>query len=136
MSWLLSSSCGVVLMLSVLCKIIVAALWLWCFVRSILTLIGGGPQVTLLGGLEYLSQSNNNTDILLPKDKFKYLDDLSILELICFSGLLMENNFKQHVASDVGIDQLYLPADKFKTQDNLNFISQWTDKNLMKLNEV
>ena len=99
-----------------------------------LTLIGGGPQGTLLGGIEYLTQSNDNADIVPPKDRFKYVDDLSILELICFSGLLLEYDFIQHVASDVGIDELYLPADKFKTQENLDYISQWTDKNLMKLN--
>ena len=29
---------------------------------DILTLIGGGPQGTLLGGLEYLVQSNDNAD--------------------------------------------------------------------------
>ena len=38
------------------------------------------------------------------------------------------------MASDVGIDQLYLPANKFKTQENLDYISKWTNENLMKLN--
>ena len=99
-----------------------------------LSLIGGGPQGTLLGGIEYLAQSNDNADVVPPKDRFKYVDDLSILELICFAGLLIEYNFFQHVASDVGIDQLYLPANNLKTQDNLDYISKWTNENLMKLN--
>ena len=99
-----------------------------------LSLIGGGPQGTLLGGIEYLAQSNDNADIVPPKDRFKYVDDLSILELICFAGLLIEYNFFQHVASDVGKDQLYLPANNLKTQDNLDYISKWTNENLMKLN--
>ena len=99
-----------------------------------LTLIGGGPQGTLLGGLEYLAQSNDNADIVPPMDRFKFIDDLSILQLICFSGLLLEYDFRQHVASDIGIDQLYLPSSSYSTQTSLDYIAKWTENNLMKLN--
>ena len=71
---------------------------------AFLTLIGGGPQGTLLGGLEYLAQTNDNADIVPEEDRFKYIDDLSVLQLICLSGLLVEYNFFEHVASDIGID--------------------------------
>ena len=103
---------------------------------AFLTLIGGGPQGTLLGGLEYLVQSNDNADIVPEEDRFKYIDDLSVLQLICLSGLLVEYNFFEHVASDIGIDDQYLPAASYQTQDHLNFISNWTTENLMKLNEA
>ena len=103
-------------------------------VSDFLALIGGGPQGTLLGGLEYLAQSNDNADVVPPEDRFKYIDDLSILQLICFSGLLTDYNFYQHVASDVGIDEQYLPASSLSTQDSLNSISDWTTANMMKLN--
>ena len=43
-------------------------------------LSGGGPQGGLWGILEYLSLSNDNTDYISNKDKYKYIDDLSILE--------------------------------------------------------
>ena len=99
-----------------------------------LALVGGGPQGTLVGGLEYMAQSNDNADIVPPKDRFKFIDDLSILQLICFSGLLLEYNFKEHVASDIGIGQLYLPASSYDTQPSLDYIAQWTKDNLMKLN--
>ena len=99
-----------------------------------LILIGGGPQGTLLGGLEYLAQSNDNADIVSPRDRFKYIDDLSILQLILFTGLLTEYNFSQHVASDIGTDQLYLPSSSYNTQHSLDYISNWTTENLMKLN--
>ena len=39
-----------------------------------LTLIGGGPQETLLVGLEYMVQSNDNAEVV---------DKLSILQLVC-----------------------------------------------------
>ena len=71
---------------------------------KLLTLIGGGPQGTLLGGLEYIVQSNDNADIVPVEDRFKYIDDLSVLQLVCLSGLLVEYNFFEHVASDIGID--------------------------------
>ena len=72
---------------------------------ALMTLIGGGPQGTLIGGLEYQVQSNDNANIVQPENRFKYIDDLFLLQLICLSGLLMDYNFHQHVASDVGIEQ-------------------------------
>ena len=100
-----------------------------------LALVGGGPQGTLLGQIEYLVQSNDNADIVPPDERFKYIDDLSVLQLICLSGLLTDYDFHQHVASDVGIDQTFLPASNYGMQDNLDFISNWTSENLMLLNE-
>ena len=101
-----------------------------------LTLIGGGPQGTLVGGLEYLAQSNDNADVVPPEDRYKYIDDLSVLQLVLFCGLLVDYDFHQHVASDVGINEQFLPATSFGTQHSLDYISQWTNDNLMRLNEA
>jgi hypothetical protein len=81
-------------------------------------------------------QSNDNADIVDPDDRFKYIDDLSVLQLVLLSGLLVEYDFHQHVASDIVIDMQYLPATSYSTQDQLNSISDWTHNNLMKLNEA
>ena len=40
-----------------------------------LILVGGGPQGTLIGQLEYLVQSNYNADIVPTEDRFKFIDD-------------------------------------------------------------
>ena len=104
-------------------------------VSEFLALIGGGPQGTLLGQIEYLVQSNDNADIVCPDDRFKYIDDLSVLQLVCLSGLLTEYDFYQHVASDVGIDDAFLPPESYPTQNTLDSISNWTSENLMQLNE-
>ena len=101
-----------------------------------LSLVGGGPQGTLIGQLEYLVQSNDNADTVSPEDRLKYIDDLSVLQLVCLSGLLVEYDFYEHVASDIGTDQKFLPPSSYCTQDNLNSISDWTDENLMQLNEA
>ena len=94
---------------------------------------GGGPQGTLLGGIEYLVNSNDNADFLEDDEKFKYVDDLSILEFVCLAGLLCEYNFKLHVASDVGIDSYFLPPQNFQMQEYLDKISSWTDKKKVKI---
>ena len=69
-----------------------------------------------------------------PDFRFKFVDDLSVLELVMLSSLLTQYNFKQHVANDIGIDEHYVPASSLQTQNILNNIAEWTDQNLMKLN--
>ena len=96
---------------------------------------GGGLQGTLLGGIEYLVNTNDNTDFIDDDDKYKYVDDLSILEFVCLAGLLCEYNFRLHVASDIAIDSYFLPPHSLKTQEHLNKIGNWTQNNLMMLNK-
>ena len=98
------------------------------------SLIGGGPQGTLLGGLEYMAQSNDNADCVDAEDSFKYIDDLSVLQLVLLSGLLVDYNFHTHVASDIAIDQKFLPPVMFESQKTINSIENWTKAHLMKLN--
>ena len=97
---------------------------------------GGGPQGGLMGILEYLSQTNHNTDFIDPEDKFKFIDDLSILEIInLISQGLSSFNFKNHVASDISIEHnQILPDSNFQSQTYLDQISDWTNTHLMKLN--
>ena len=98
-------------------------------------LLGGGPQGGTLGIVEYKSQSNDNTDFLESNEKYKYIDDLSILELV---NLILHGissyNCKQQVPSDIRIGNKFLHNKDFKTQDYLNQISKWTDSKQMKLN--
>ena len=101
---------------------------------EIYRLIGGGPQGTLIGGIEYIVQSNDNADIVPEEDRFKYIDDLSLVQLVCLSGALIDYNFKDHVASDIHVDNKYLSAADAGLQSSLDHIYHWTDENLMKLN--
>lgn len=48
---------------------------------------------------------------------------------------LTEYNFMDHVASDVGVDQQFLPSQGLDTQSNLDKIAMWTQDNLMQLKE-
>ena len=70
---------------------------------------GGGAQGGQLGQIEYLSQSEDNVNFLRREEKYKFIDDLSILEVINLITCGLANyNFKQHVASDIGISHKYL----------------------------
>ena len=73
---------------------------------------------------------HDNGDFLDDDLKYKSVDDMSILEFLSLSGLLIDYDVYSHVPSDVGVDQM------FSTQSYLDNISQWTTANLMKLNEA
>ena len=88
---------------------------------------GGWPQGCTFALLEYKSISNNNADHVSPDKKFKFVDDLSLLEKLNLILLgLCSYNFKNHVASDIGINQKYLPSEYIQSQQNLNEIEEWT----------
>ena len=100
------------------------------------SLPGGGPQGCPLGQTSYSSQSNNNADFVPIDDRFKWVDDLTMLEIINLITIgLASYNFKQHVASDIGVDEKFLSSDKTKSQSYTDQICTWTEGMKMKLNE-
>ena len=95
---------------------------------SLKRLKGGGPQGGLWGILEYLAQSNNNTPSVKPDQKFKFIDDLSILELINLLSIgLASYNFKSHVPSNVPTNGFVIPNENLNTQQQITQISEWTN---------
>jgi hypothetical protein len=102
---------------------------------SVFQLPGAGSQGTILGKLLYQANTNTNTQFMESDMCYKWVDDVTILELVLMGSLLTEYNFKLHIASDNGIDELYLPPMNTQTQKYLNQIQDWTNTNLMKLNE-
>ena len=69
------------------------------------------------------------------KYKFKFIDDLSILEIINLLSIgLATYNYKQHVPSDVPANGYVIPNQNLDTQHHLDKISQWTKTNKMQLN--
>ena len=98
-------------------------------------LIGGSPQGTLLGQLLYIGGSDNAAGEISEENKFKYIDDLEVIELVSLAGALTEYDFSQHIASDVGIQQKYLPPSTYTMQTTLDNLAQWTEENKMKINE-
>ena len=76
---------------------------------TLFPLVGGGPQGSWTGQASYIISSDDNADSVPEDDRYKFCDDLSILELIMLGDALTEYNFMDHVASDVGVDQQFLP---------------------------
>ena len=99
------------------------------------SLVGGSPQGSWMGQMAYIAASDDAAAGLEDEDQYKYCDDLTILELIALGGVLTDYNYKEHVPSDIACEQLYLNPTNLKTQQNLNELQNWTDSNLMRLNE-
>ena len=97
---------------------------------------GGGPQGSTFGIWEYLSQSNDNANCIDPKDRFKFVDDLSFIEVVKLLSVgIASYNSKFHVSSNVPSHNQIIPAKHLKSQQYLNIINNWTKKKKMKLNE-
>ena len=45
-------------------------------------------------------------------------------------------NFRNHVASDIGIEQLFVPTANLESQNHTDLIQDWTLRNKMKLNKA
>ena len=96
---------------------------------------GGGPQGCYLGGIEYSSQSNDSGNCVPVEDRYKFVDDMSLLEVInLISCGLASYNFKNHVASDIPIGASFLPPKNIDSQNFLNDVEMWTENKKMKLN--
>ena len=96
---------------------------------------GGGPQGATLGIQEFLSQSNNNADCVDPEDRFKFVDDLTALEIINLLTIgITSFYFKQQVPNDIIQDNHFIPPDNLNSQKYINEIESWTQNQKMKIN--
>ena len=96
---------------------------------------GGGPQGATLGLLEYLSQSNSSSDCVGVEDRFKFIDDLTILEIVNLVTVgLTSFNLKQQIPNDIPLHNQYIPASNLKSQEWLDELNEWTVNQKMMLN--
>ena len=103
---------------------------------EIRNLNGGGPQGSSFGIWEYLSQSNDNANFVDIEDRFKFVDDLSFIEVVSLLSIgLGSHNAHFNVPSDVAVHNQILPPTHLKTQQHLESLSNWTKAKKMKLNE-
>ena len=97
---------------------------------------GSGAQGATLGNWEFLSQTNNSSDCVPKDDRFKYVDDLSILEIINLLNIgLCSYNFKNQIPSDIPIHGQFINNDDLKSQFYLNEINKWTINQKMLISE-
>ena len=86
--------------------------------------------------MEYLCQSNDNADNINKEDRFKFVDDLTALEIL---NLLITQvtsyDFFSHLASDIPTHNGYIDKSNLQSQKDLNLINTWTTKKRMILNQ-
>ena len=103
---------------------------------SIRNMPGGGPQGCHLGQLQYLSQSDKSGSCVPDSDRFKFIDDMSLLEIINLIACgLVNYDFIRHVASDIPTEGKFLSTENCRSQDILDEVARWTENNKAKLNE-
>ena len=97
---------------------------------------GGGPQGATLGILEYLSQSNNSADCVGVIDRFKFVDDLSILEVINLLTVGISSfNLKSQVPTDIPLHNQFIPPENLRSQAWMDEIDNWTENQQMIINQ-
>ena len=96
---------------------------------------GGGPQGSTFGIWEYLSQSNDNAQCVDEQDRFKFVDNLSFLEVIYLLNVgIASYNIHAPVPSNIPTHNQVIVGNNLNTQSQLNSINEWTNKQKMKLN--
>ena len=103
---------------------------------TIRKLNGGGPQGATFGIWEYLAQTNDNADCVSIDQRYKFVDDLTILEKINLLVVGMTSfNSKATVPNDIPDHNQYIPGENLASQKYLNQIKDWTEKQKMILNQ-
>ena len=88
---------------------------------------GGGPQGSSFGIWEYLSQSNDNAEFVDIDDRFKFVDDLTFIEIVYLVNIgLASHNSRLNVPSDVAVHNQIIPSVHLKTQEHLKTLNEWT----------
>ena len=93
---------------------------------------GSGAMGANLGNWEFLSQTNDNADCVPAEDRFKFVDDLSTIEVINLLTIGLSSLYvKNHVPSDLPTHGQYLNNNYTKSQQYLNQINKWTEDHKM-----
>ena len=96
---------------------------------------GSGAQGASLGNHEFTSQTNDNANSVPKENRFKYVDDLTTLEIINLLSIgLSSCNFKQHIPSDIPAEGFIIDPSNLQSQNYLNEINKWTKNHKMLLN--
>ena len=86
--------------------------------------------------MEYLAQSNNSADCVSESDRFKFIDDLTILEIVNLLTVgLSSFNMKHQVPTDIPEHGQYIEGSNLKSQLWLDQINEWTQNQKMLINQ-
>ena len=83
------------------------------------------------GNWEFLSQTNDNADCIPVDDRFKFVDDLTTLEIINLNIGISSFRMKNQVHSDIPTHGQHVEGRKLKSQIHLDQINSWTNDHKM-----
>ena len=97
---------------------------------------GGVAQGSTFGIWQYLAGSNDNANCVPEKYRYKFVDDLSVLEKINLLIVgLASHNLKLSVPNDILVENQIIDPVHLKSQQYLNEIAKWTADHKGILNE-
>ena len=81
---------------------------------------GGGPQGGNFGTLEYISQTNNNFDYLDDDLVYKFIDDVTVLEIVNLLSIGLASHYaKSQVPSNIPTHNQFVAAENVQSQEIL-----------------
>ena len=90
-----------------------------------------------LGIWEFLSQTNNNADNVPVEDRFKFVDDLTLLEIVNLLNITIESyDINNHVPSDITTHNQYIKRTQLKSQKYLEEIDEWSTNQKMVISQL
>ena len=97
---------------------------------------GSGAMGSNIGNLEFDSQTNHNADCIPEENRFKFVDDLSCLEILNLISLgISPFNVQEQVPNDLPEHGQFVDNQRLKSQLYLNEINRWTENQEMILSE-
>ena len=89
-----------------------------------------------LGNWEFLSQTNDNADCVPVDDRFKFVDDLTTIEVINLLTIGLSSFYmKSQIPSDIPQHGQFIQSENLKSQEYLNQINTWTEDHKMIISE-
>ena len=89
-----------------------------------------------LGNWEFDSQTNHNADCVPEENIFKFVDDLTCLEIVnLINNGIFSFNTNQQVPNDLPLHSQFVDNKQLISQQYLDTINNWTEKQEMVLSE-
>ena len=81
---------------------------------------------------EFDSQTNHNADCVPVEDRYKFVGDLSVLEILNLVNIGISSfNCRQQVPSDLPVHGQFVDSSQLKSQEYLRKINLWTEEHQM-----
>ena len=85
-----------------------------------------------IGNWEFDSQTNHNVDCVPVEDRYKFVDDLSVLEILNLVNIgISLFNCRQQVPSDLPVHGQFVDSSQLKSEEYLRKINLWTEEHQM-----